>query len=188
MSWRSLLSIALLLGALLTGWAVLRQGDAPPAQPRASLRPDYVLNDFELVVLDREGREAFTLRAPTLVRDPAQKSLDIATPVFTLPPQKPDAAPWLVRAKTGWVSAEGDELRLRGDVVANSRDAQDRPLRMETQALNVFPERDLASTRSAVTITQPGLILTGRRGADARLDAKRVILHDVTARYERTAR
>jgi len=188
MNWRALLSVALLLGALLSGWAVWSQRDAAPVAPRANLRPDYVLNDFELVVLDRQGKEAFTLRAPRLERDPARKTMQIATPVFTLPPRDPAHTPWVVRARAGWVSADADELRLRGEVVASSRDAQDRPLRMESETLNVFPERDRADTRSQVVLTQPGLILTGRRGGEARLDTKRVTLHDVTARYARTAR
>lgn len=187
MNWRALLSLLLLAGALLSGWAVWRQRDAAPATAQSSTRPDYVLEDFELIVLDRQGKEAFTLRAPRLVRDPTAKSMDIATPVFTLPPPRPEQTPWVLRARSAWVSADGDELRLREDVVATSRDARDRPLRMETEALNVFPERDLARTHTSVTLTQPGLILTGRRGAEARLDTKRVIFHDVTARYERTA-
>lgn len=188
MSWRGWLTLALLIAALVTGWSVWRQREATPTTIASETRSDYVLEDFELVALDKAGQEAFTLRAPRLVRDPAEQTLDIATPIFTIP-AGPNASTgdWDLRAQRGWVSAEGDEVRLRGDVHARSVDADGRPLSMTTQQLNVFPETKRATSPVETTLRQPGLILNGQR-LDAELDAKRMHLEDVKARYERTAR
>lgn len=188
MSWRLALTLVLLAAAALTGWSVWQAG-SDATGPVVGGRSDYVLEDFEMVALDEQGREAFTLRAPRLSRDPADRTLTIATPLFVIPPSPgSQAAPWEVRGRTGWVAPKGDELRLRGNVRAHSRDAQGRPVHMATEELNVFPRDKRATSALAVTLTQPGLILTGR-GLEARLDAKRVTLRsDVKARYETTAR
>lgn len=188
MSWRGWLTLVLLAAALATGWSVWRQRDDATPALAGGARSDYVLEQFELVALDKSGRESFTLRAPRLVRDPADETLDIATPVFTIP-AGPDASTgdWDLRAQRGWVSAGGDELRLRGDVQARSVDADGRPVSMATQQLNIFPESKRATSPVETTLRQPGLILNGQR-LEAELDAKRMHLEDVRARYERTAR
>lgn len=188
MNWRGWLALALLAAALVTGVSVWRQRAPAPAAAIAGTRPDYVLEQFELVALDETGRESFTLRAPRLVRDPAEQTLDINAPVFTIPVgADAKTGDWDVRAQRGWVSADGDELRLRGEVKARSDDADGRPVSIDTQQLNVFPRTKRATSPVETTLRQPGLILNGQR-LEAELDAKRMHLEDVKARYERTAR
>lgn len=188
MSWRTVLMLVLAAAAVASGWAVWRQYDQAPSVAGLPGQPDYTLEDFEIVALDERGKESFTLRAPRLDRDPDAKTLDIVTPLFLIPAGK-DArgGPWEVRSKTGWVSADGDELRLRGDVVADSTDADGRPVTMASQQLNVFPKAKRATSAVAVTLTQPGLTIHGRE-LEAHLDTKRVLLQDTKTRYESTAR
>lgn len=85
MSWRAALTLVLLVAAVLSGWSVWRHRERPPEPAGTAGRPDYVLHDFELVALDDEGRESFTLRAPTMLRNPGERSMEMATPVFLLP-------------------------------------------------------------------------------------------------------
>lgn len=185
MNWRLLLTLALALAALATGWSVWQQRVPTTAAVQGG-RADYVLVDFELVALDAQGRESFTLRAPRLARDPAVRTLDIATPLFLIPPRAGStASPWEIRSRMGWVSAKGDEIRLRGDVIATSTNASGEPVRMQTQQLNVFPDAKRANSPVAVSIRQPGFILDGR-SMTARLDTKHVLLQDIKARYERS--
>ena len=158
MSWRTGLTLFLLVAAVVSAWSVLRQrgpGDKPPATPG---RSDYVLHDVELVVLDEQGKESFTLRGPRIARDPAEQAMSLATPVFLLPDSDGDY--WRVQANEGWVSPESDELRLTGDVRVTSPPGEPK-VALNTEQLNVFPDRDLASTPARVTITQPGSILQG---------------------------
>lgn len=185
MNWRLWLTLALAVIAGFIGWSLWWKA-GPQAGPVAGGRADYVLRDFELVSLDSAGREAFTLRAPSLQRDPAVRTLDIATPLFLIPPREGDrGSPWEIRSKTAWVSADGDEIRLRGDVEATSTDAQGRPLRMDTQRLNVYPDAKRATSDVQVSLKQPGFILNGH-SLEAKLDTKHVFLKDIKARYERT--
>ena len=85
MNWRGVLTLVLLVAAVATGWAVWRQRTPEPVAAVADARPDYVLHDFELVALDKLGKEAFLLRAPELSRDPDDRTLTIATPLFLIP-------------------------------------------------------------------------------------------------------
>lgn len=185
MNWRSLLTLVLLLGAIISAWSVWRQRvDQDPAQA-ASARPDYVLHDFELVALDDQGKEAFTLRAPELARSPGDRSMALTTPLFLLPDKQGDY--WHVRSKTGWVSAGGDEMRLRGNVRINSPEGDPTPTTMNTEQLNVFPDSNRVTSAVVVTINQPGSILRGR-GLEADLDTKRYsLLSQVHSRYAPSA-
>jgi lipopolysaccharide export system protein LptC len=183
MSWRGLLTLVLLVAAAVSGWSVWKQRPGQETRKPPAHRSDYLLHEFELVVLDGQGREAFTLRAPQLARNPEDQTMTMATPLFVIPPRAGSAdAPWEVRAKQGWISAEGDELRLRGDVVASSTAAHG-PVRMNTEQLNVYPEAKRAVSPVAVTVTQPGSILHGH-GMEAQLDRKRVLFKsNVKVRY-----
>lgn len=186
MSWRAILTLVLIAGAIASGWSLWNQRKADAPETRAGGRPDYVLNDFEIVALDATGRESFTVRAPRLTRDPATRAMDISTPAFVIPPKAGSASTaWHVRSASGWVSPKGDEIRLRGRVRADTTDAEGDPVNVATEQLNVYPESDRATSAEKVTLTQPGFTMSGR-GVDARLAAKRVnILSEVEARYER---
>ena len=184
MNWRLVLGLVLAAAAVAIGASLWRQRDGG-ATPQQAGRSDYTLHDFRLIALDAEGRESFTLSAPKLTRDPSAKTLDLATPLFTIPPRAgSDGKPWEVRSKTAWVSAKGDEIRLRGDVAATSIDGDGQPIRMDTQQLNVFPDAKRATSDVAVSVRQPGLILNGY-SMDAKLDARLVQLRNVKARYEK---
>lgn len=187
MSWRTVLAVVLLVGAVVSGWSLLsRRTTAPDNQGAIGGRPDYVLNDFELVALDAQGSESFTLRAPRLTRDPESETMDIATPLFLIPPrQAGDGEAWQVRADTGWVSADGDELRLRGAVQAVSDGRNDPPVTITTEQLNVFPDDDRLDSAVAVTITRPGSILRGT-GLEVNLASKQYTFQsEVRSRYVR---
>ncbi|HYG05583.1 MAG TPA: LPS export ABC transporter periplasmic protein LptC [Stenotrophomonas sp.] len=184
MSRRLLIGTALLLAALLSGWFAWRNRSHPVEQVAAESSADYVLHDFELISLDKDsGKEAITLRAPEAHRNRADQTMDITTPLFLLPDQQ--GLPWTLRARTGWVSAKADELRLRGDVAGDSPAAPGVvPTTFRTTALDVFPQQHLARTAERVTMTRPGLSQTGV-GFEANLQTRQYkLLSQVKTRYE----
>lgn len=187
MNWRGVLIAILLVAAVASGWSAWKQRSPEPAAGQTSSRSDYVLEDFELVSLDRRGEEAFTLRAPHLHRDPAEGTLSLREPLFLLPEAGGEYY-WDLRAATGWISADSEEMRLSGDVVAVSDPAGPRHVRMETGRLAVFPGERRASSDDVVTITQPGTTMRGT-GMEADLAGKRFQLtSQVQARYVPTRR
>ena len=78
---RMLLTLALLVAAVASGWSVWTHRPERRTTPVAEARSDYTLHDFELVVLDNQGKESFTLRAPELTRNPGDRSMALATPL-----------------------------------------------------------------------------------------------------------
>lgn len=162
MSWRGIATLLLLAAAIVSGWALWNQRSPDQALAAPNGRADYVLKDFELVALDEQGQESFTLRAPRLARDPSTRTMDITTPLFLIPPRAgSQGGSWEVRSKTGWVSAQGEELRLRGDVKAVSVGAA-APTTLASDEMNLFPKVKRATSATQVTITRPGSILRGR--------------------------
>ena len=186
MSWRGILILLLLAGAVLSGRAVWKHRGPAVQTATANDRPDYVLRDFELTALNGEGKESFTLRAPSLKRRPDDDSMSLVTPVF----QVPDGTGkyWDIRAKQGWVSADQNEIRLTGEVKANSPAEDLRPITMNTERLNVFPGQSRASTDAVVTIVQPGSILRGRGFAVSTTTKRYVFRSEVKSRYVNTRR
>ena len=185
MNFRLLLGIVLLVAAIASAWSLWRNRVVDEDPGIKSTRPDYILNDFELVSLDEQGKESFTLRAPMLRETPGAKTMELEAPLFLLPDG--DGTHWEIRSRTGWVSEDRTEIRLKGDVDANSAEGT-RPVNMKTTQLNVFPGTKRASSPDVVTITQPGSILRGR-GLEADLADKRYkLLSQVHSRYVRTNR
>lgn len=185
MSWRTVLTIVLLLAAIASGFSVWTHSGRS-ADAVASTRSDYVLHDYEIVSLDSQGKESFTLRGPRLQRDPGAKSMTLETPQFLVPDRS--GAYWDVRAQRGLVPDDGKELRLRGQVVANSPEQVPPPTRIETEELNLFPGENRATSSAAVTLTRPGLTMRGR-GLQAEFDRQQVsLLSDVHARYVPSSR
>lgn len=179
-SWRGMLTVILLLAALACGWSVWNYSGGSGAVASAT-RCDYVLKDFEIVALDIEGKEAFTLRGPRLQRDPGAKSMSLATPLFLVPDR--NGAHWEVRSQHGQVPEDGKELMLRGKVVATSPASVVPATRIVTEQLNLFPRTNRATSAVDVTVTRPGLTMRGR-GLDADFDREQVsLLEDVHSRY-----
>lgn len=169
MSWRMALGLVLLVAAILSGWSAWRNRDIPAAARVALDRSDYIMKNFEMIALDRQGKEALTLRSPEMHRNPQDQTFDIATPLFLLPDDQ--GKYWQMRSQRGWMSAKGEELRLTGDVRGTSPEGAAQPTVFQTQRLNVFPNTNVAASDDTVTITQPGSILTGR-GFETNLKTK----------------
>ncbi|WP_394004338.1 LPS export ABC transporter periplasmic protein LptC [Luteimonas sp. WGS1318] len=187
MNWRVTLTLVLLAGALFSGWAAWQQKDALATETTADTRTDYLLRDFDLVALDNEGQEAFSVAAPQLQQTPGARTLELETPVFHIPAED-GSGRWTVVSQTGWVSDDNEEVRLRGDVTATSPDEAPRPTTMRTDALDIFPQRNQAATDAAVAVTQPGTTMQGT-GMRADLDSGRIeLLSQVRFRNEPNSR
>ena len=186
MSWRSVLGIGLLLAALASAWSAWRHRAVSVPVGASESRIDFKLGDFEIVALGKDGKETTTLRAPAMERNRADQTSTITEPLFLLP----DATGqhWQLRADTGWIDAKGEELRLRGNVAGDSpSDGKTPPTTFRTDALDVFPDRDLARTTGQVTLTRPGLHQTGV-GFEANMKSRQYsLLSQVKTRYEPNA-
>lgn len=85
--------------------------------------------------------------------------MNIDQPTFLFPDKQGQR--WRSRSATGWVNGEGSEVRLRGDVTLDNPGGG-KDMRVESEALNVFPDSNRATSDQQVTITQPGATIRGR--------------------------
>ncbi|MBO9718475.1 MAG: LPS export ABC transporter periplasmic protein LptC [Pseudoxanthomonas sp.] len=185
MSWRTVLGLVLLVAAVVTGWSAwnMREREAP--ETSSGQRSDYVLRDFELVTLDRTGVESVRLKAPELQRSRQDESLAITRPLFLIPGQD---GGWQLTADEGWVAADGNLVRLKGNVAGDSAEGHPLPTTFRTSTLELLPDQHLARTDDQVTLTQPGIMQTGV-GFRANLQARQYqFLSQVKTRYEPSAR
>lgn len=182
MNPRALWITALVLAAVVTGWLAWDRR-APSAAAGGEARADYVLHDFQIVALDAEGKESVTLRAPRLARNGQDQTLDIQDPLFLLPDAQ--GQHWQLAAATAWVSADGEQMILRGGVRGDSpKVATVTPTTFRSDTLTVYPRRSLAQTDDAVEMTQPGLT---QRGVGLHVDSAANtlrLLSQVKTRYE----
>jgi lipopolysaccharide export system protein LptC len=183
MIMRNLATLVLLAAAILTSWLAwqLRPRPAPdvPGPPRS----DYSLDNYELVVLDEQGTESFTVRGPILSRDPNTSEWFLNDPRFSFPGTANE--PWLAQAQSGWVSAHADEVRLQRDVrILGPQQLGGDRARLNTAAIAVFPKQNLARSTDTVTITRGASILRGR-GMETNFQTHQFTLFsEVRARYE----
>lgn len=170
--------LAVTLGSLAVWQWRLRQ--VPPVEPPQ--RSDYILRDFELTTLDKDGKESFTVVGPYLQRDVGGRSLSLVQPRFSFPDR--DAGRWQARSDTAWVSPGADEVHLLDRVrMVGPPGETGLSTRFETEKLVVLPDVDQARTDDRVTVTQGDSILAGT-GLRADMKAKRFQLqNDVKGRY-----
>jgi lipopolysaccharide export system protein LptC len=163
----------------LVAWQWSRQ-KSPPAP--AAQRSDYILRDYELTTLDKDGRESFTVRGPYLQRDVGGKSLSLVRPRFSFPAS--EGGRWQARSEAAWVSPEADEVHLlRAVEMVGPPSETGLRTRFTTERLRVLPEVDRADTAGQVTVTHGDSILVGT-GLDVDMPAKRFqLLNDVKGHY-----
>jgi lipopolysaccharide export system protein LptC len=125
------------------------QTDEAPA-PRER-RPDYVVSDFAAVETDQTGRPNRELEARQLRQYVDEDLAELELPHLTL--YRPDGPPWRAESVHGLLLSDGDEVRLSEDVrVRRSGTAHDRPVRLDTSELTVWPKRQFAEGHRPVRI------------------------------------
>jgi lipopolysaccharide export system protein LptC len=179
---RTLLAISLLGIAVIGGLAVWDLRPKPKPAGSSASRSDYILENFELTSLDQNGKESFSVKAPHLERDPGGKSLTITLPQFSFPDKKQGR--WLATSDRAWVAEKGVEVRLinRVEMLGPPTPLGERT-RFSTRYLQIFPNKNLAQTGDAVTISRADSILQGT-GLRADMQSHHIqLLANVKGRY-----
>ena len=180
LNWRTALGIGLLLAALLSSWAALRNRDKGPAKGGQEVGVDYVLHDFQIVALDEQGKESTTLRAPLLERQRGDQTINIATPLFEMPDKDGTQGPVLAILVRHLEQRGGDVDGLVATLAFQQRRAQSgRFLAVLIQRDNLEVVQDVihadllaARGRALVAVAQGGPAAQQRRQQQHRLPAQ----------------
>ena len=136
--------------------------DTPSAQ-REGL-PDYTVDNLSATIMSETGSPARHLTSRELRHFPADDSTELEQPVLTV---FDDATPpWVIRSAKGWLSGDGEDLRLKGRVFIDREAGETtRPLHMRTNELLLRPRQDYAETFQPLLATSGADWLTSANGA-----------------------
>lgn len=153
----------LLMLALAAGTLWLERAVQEPDRDRSGKTrhdPDFIADDFGVTKMSINGKPEYKLSATRMLHYPDDESTDIAEP--RLEQRHENAPPIIVRADRGLVSKNGEEASFYGNVVVVREASQDRSeLRVQTEFLQIVPDRNLARTDKPVTITEGRSRLSG---------------------------
>jgi len=146
------LAVALALVGGAAWWLQSDQTPEPLPAPPGERRPDYTVERFSATAMDPTGQPARSLSAKEMRHFPDDDSSELDLPVLLL--YRPDSPPWVIRSETGWVSGDGEQVLLHGEVRADREgSAEARPVHLKTRELLVAPRKEYAETQMPVEIT-----------------------------------
>ena len=158
----NLFPLLLLLALAAASLWLERAVQAPEREKSGKTRhdPDFIAEDFGIAKMSASGKPEYSLSAARMLHYPDDESTDIVAPRMV---QRHDnAAPIVIRADRGLISRNGDEASFYGNVVVVREAGRGRgELRIQTEHLQIVPDRDLARTDQPVVITEGRSRLAG---------------------------
>ena len=153
-----LLMVALAAGSFWLERAV----QAPQSDKSGRLRhdPDFIAEDFDITKLNAAGKPEYVLFAKRMLHYPDDDSTEIVAP--RLVQHQDSASPITIHSDRGLLSSRGEEAKLYGNVVVVREASKGQSeMRVQTEYLQVFPDRDVAYTDKPVVISQDNSRLSG---------------------------
>lgn len=160
-SGAALFPIALLAAlAGLTFWLSNATDDNDPKR-RAKERhdPDFTVENFTVERFDAQGTKIQTLKARQMNHFPDDESTEVSSPELTY---FTGDRPTRIDARSAWLNKDGKEVRLKGNVrLVKAAGAGHPQTVLQTEALTVFPDEELARGNTPVTVRQGGSVISG---------------------------
>lgn len=158
----TLFPLLLLLALAAASLWLERAVQAPERDQSGKLRhdPDFIAEDFGITKMDAAGKPEYILSAERMQHYPDDESTSVVAP--RLVQRHDNANPVVIRADRGLIAKKGDEASFYGSVVVVREAGRGQSeLRVQTEYLQVIPDRDLARTDKPVIITEDRSRLSG---------------------------
>ena len=139
-----ILYLTLICGlGLLSVWLQIDIIEQKPKEETKQLRhdPDYYVENFTAVGMDKEGKRRYVLEAERMVHYPDDDTALLDNPhIVQYMPGKP---PRHTYAESGWMSSDGNEVLLTGNVrVIQGRGSKDAGGIMTTEKMRILLDRN----------------------------------------------
>lgn len=155
---RNLFTVLLFLLAAASSWWLYQkvQSTEPARSIEAKHEPDYFFEDFVLTSMDSQGQPKHRLKGTRMTHYPDDDTTEIEQPELEL---YVNAMPvWQINAEHGLVSAEGDQVLMRGEVrIKRHGSGQQDAVYVHTRDVLVRPDEKYAETDQLVIITSGNL-------------------------------
>jgi lipopolysaccharide export system protein LptC len=178
--------LLLMMLAVITFWINRTvQPQTPKIDGSSRHDPDYIMSNFVSTQTDINGQLRYKLAAVEMRHFPDNDSTDLIRPRFTqFAIDKPYTQ---VEGLRGHVSANGEQVELFDDVkVTRPAYAEQGAMTVDTDYLQIFPEKDLVRTESPVIIRQaPNTIIYATGMIYEKKLETVTLLHKVRAHYEK---
>ena len=125
-----------------------RAGEEMQADMRMN-EPDYIVERFSFVRLNKEGKPSYIISGDKLTHRPVDDSSEIDKPIVRSLAQ--DQPPMDIRSKTPRVDDLNSRVTLRDDVTIDRAAGQtNKALHLETDKLVIYPDEDRMETDQPV--------------------------------------
>ncbi len=185
MNRRVLLLVLFALGALLLSNWLSRQAE-DKRERREQVRrqiPDYFLTDFTATTMGPKGQPEYRLSAMRMEHYPDTDTAVLMQPRILL--YGDGEANWHARADGGRVGPGGEVVYLNGNVEIHQPGETGSPPRMlETEHIQIYPQKNYAETDAPVTITGPQTQIYGVGMRAYFVQQRLELLSEVTGTHE----
>jgi lipopolysaccharide export system protein LptC len=115
--------------------------------------PDYIIDRFSLVRMNKEGQPSYIISGDKLTHHPIGDSSDIDKP-FVHSLAGGDQPPMNIHADTAHVDQGNTRVKLNGNVdVVRPASEKTQAMRMKTPTLTVYPDEERMETEAPVDLT-----------------------------------
>eukprot|EP01034_Spumella_vulgaris_P044904 gene44904-55887_t len=179
--WRLSITLAILVFvAFGTFWLLqlLNRGAEDMLADKRLNEPDYIIEQFSVVRMTKEGKPSYIVSGDKLVHRPIDDASEIDKPMVrnlssTHPPMNMTAERARVDENNTRVQLKGNvkidrawtrttRVQLKGNVkIDRAAQGKSPAMQMTTQALTVYPDEDRMETDQPVQIVQGGATATG---------------------------
>jgi len=122
--------------------------------------PDYIVENFSATRIGEDGAPRYTLSAQRMMHYPDDDSTQLEAPRFVNFSR--GRAPIIATSRTALVSSNGEQAHLQDDVkVVREAAGSKSELVLETSALDITPDNNLAQTDRPVKIYDENTLITG---------------------------
>jgi lipopolysaccharide export system protein LptC len=146
------LLLLLVLVVIGSGWLLYRHDSSQQQTTVSATGHDSFVSGMDLRVMNANGQLKYHVMADSMRHFPHREHLDLVQPVIDL--RREDGTAWHITSERGRTTASGDRVWLLGQVdIHRPATGKAGSLRIHTSDLLVQPDKELASTDRAATIT-----------------------------------
>jgi len=139
----------------LTSWWFSGQIEKQAALPQVVEKthvPTFYSRNMQLVTMNKQGQPEKKLIAERMIKFLDDETTEFKNPQYIAYDGK--VPPTIIKASKGWLSKEGDEIKLSGTVYIDREAAENfRPFHLITEQLSIFPEKNYAETDQPIKIS-----------------------------------
>ncbi len=153
-AWTPVLLLA--IAAAFSWWVaqvVMRAEQHPKRSAAQSALPDYLLHDFSAASYNAQGQLSAVLRGAQMAHLPATDTFDITAP--RLRAVNPQGLVTTATAQRGLSNKDGSNVQLLGNaVVERSGSANQPPVVVRSDFLNIFPNQQIVQSNRPTVVQQ----------------------------------